>query len=183
MPTATSPNELWHGFQREFSPLHDLMIMKIKRWHVSFIDPNPSLYSFTQYGVGPRTSYRQAGPMLTAIAWKEDILDQPFKYTYLHRKREWDTIMRSKAYEEDESVIEDCEEYMPRYWGYFICIRNVDNSKRIRSGALLFYNNTLYGVSSFVLKKGNDSILVFTDVRPYTDLIFDICKRNKIRPY
>ncbi|XP_028156041.1 uncharacterized protein LOC114349754 [Ostrinia furnacalis] len=183
MPNATSPSELWHGLQKQFSPLHDLMILKIKGGPVSFLNPTPGRYTFRQYGVGYRASYRVAGPMLTAIAFEEDVLDQPLMLTYLHREPKRQTHMRSKAFYEDENVIEDCEEYMPRYWGYFICIRNVDNSKRLRSGALLFYNNTLYGVSSFVLKKGNDSILVFTDVRPYSDLILDICKSPHFRPY
>lgn len=164
----------WHGINKTHSPVHDLMVIQINE-RFNFLEEN-TLHSFNDYSMSVSMP---AGPILTRYAKKGDMLGRDVKFASLgfrskrHIKKS--EKLASRAYEEDENVLEDCEEWMPRYWGHFICIRNIDNYKGVGSGAVLIYNKTLYGVGSFFLKKGNESILVFTDVRPYTDLLLNNC--------
>ncbi|CAH2040833.1 unnamed protein product, partial [Iphiclides podalirius] len=71
----------------------------------------------------------------------------------------------------DEPVLVDCEEWFPRFWGYFICIMNLDNYPVIQSGAPLIQNNRVFGIASFSMRKGKESIYAFTDLRPYSKII------------
>lgn len=65
----------------------------------------------------------------------------------------------------DEAVLVDCDDYIPRDWGRFICIVNINNSTGVQSGSPLIQRHLVYGIESFALEKGEDKILVFTDVR------------------
>lgn len=70
----------------------------------------------------------------------------------------------------------DCDFYIPREWGRFICIKNDFNIVGVQSGAPLMHRGLIYGIGSFALQKGNENILVFTDVRGYSEHLH-ICKR------
>ncbi|CAF4906820.1 unnamed protein product [Pieris macdunnoughi] len=64
----------------------------------------------------------------------------------------------------------DCDEWFPRDWGHFICIDNEENLPGVPSGGPLFHidhGKTLFGVGCFSLRKGNESILVFTNLKLY----------------
>ncbi|CAK1541302.1 unnamed protein product [Leptosia nina] len=64
----------------------------------------------------------------------------------------------------------DCDEWFPRDWGHFICISNDENLPAVPSGGPLFHTETervVLGIGCFSMRKGNESILVFTNFRPY----------------
>lgn len=67
----------------------------------------------------------------------------------------------------DDQVLVDCDEYIPRDWGRFICISNLSNATGVQSGSPLFQRSLIYGIGCFALEKGQDKIFVFTDVRDY----------------
>lgn len=67
----------------------------------------------------------------------------------------------------DGPVLVDCDDYMPREWGRFICISNLSNATGVQSGSPLFHRSLIFGIGSFALEKGEDKIFVFTDVRDY----------------
>lgn len=66
-----------------------------------------------------------------------------------------------------DPVLVDCDDYIPRDWGRFICISNVNNVTGVQSGSPLLQRNLIYGIGCFALEKGEDKIFVFTDVRDY----------------
>lgn len=171
--TEKDDNQM-HGIEKLHSPTHDLRILRTTN-NLDFIEPEKPV-SFSDYKVNVAT---RAGPIVTRYAKKGDELGRDVKFASVafRNKRHMNESqkLRSRAYEEDENVVEDCEEWMPRYWGYFICIKNVDNYKGVGSGAILIYNNTLFGIGSFLMRRGNDSILVFTDVRPYSHTFSEAC--------
>ncbi|CAH2040752.1 unnamed protein product, partial [Iphiclides podalirius] len=74
-------------------------------------------------------------------------------------------ILRAVVYR--DQVMVDCRDYLPPAWGDFICILNVENFAAVQSGMPLLHQGVVYGVGSFSYVKDKESILVFTDVRPY----------------
>lgn len=75
-----------------------------------------------------------------------------------------------------ESVLVDCDEWVPRTWGYFICILNIEQFMGINSGAALLYNSVVVGIGSFSLARGNESVLLFTDMRKYKTYYIKVSK-------
>ncbi|KAJ0176899.1 hypothetical protein K1T71_006908 [Dendrolimus kikuchii] len=65
-----------------------------------------------------------------------------------------------------DPVLMECEEWLRRAWGHFICLLNVERLLG-GSGTGLFHKDALLGLGAFELSRGLDSILVFTDLRPY----------------
>ncbi|CAB3241626.1 unnamed protein product [Arctia plantaginis] len=66
-----------------------------------------------------------------------------------------------------DDVLVDCDEWIPRSWGYFVCLLNVDNFVGISSGAALLHNGVFVAVGSFSLTRGSETILLLTDLRKY----------------
>ncbi|XP_073962909.1 uncharacterized protein [Choristoneura fumiferana] len=166
----------WHGKDKTHTPMHDLMVMKTEK-PMEFI-ANATWHNVTKDKVN--YDVMLAGPMLTQIADKLDEFPETFKIIslgfmdddHVFNKNHLHT---SKDYEYDDKVLEDCEEWFPRDWGYFFCVKNDDDFVSIGSGALLVsskkdsVNDTekVFGIGCFMLKKNKASILVFTDIRPY----------------
>lgn len=175
-------SEQWHGLNKQHSPIHDLMVLRLESAY-TFLDPDPKLYSFDKIGT---EHYVPAGPFLTDIARPGDRLESDVKFASLgFRSRghiKTSDKLLSRSYEAEEDVLEDCDEWIPRHWGHFICIRDEDNYEGVGSGALLFHRRVLFGIGSFALKKLNTSILVFTDVRPYHSLLNKTCRPGRTVP-
>lgn len=172
-----SDENVWHDDNQEQSPLHDLMVMRLNR-KVDLIPEDPALYSFDQYqrtGVVNRT----AGPMKTPLAKPHHALGREIKFSslgFINRRHIFKfCVMRSHTFDPEDNVQTLCDSWIPREFGLFICIRNIENFKNVGSGALLIFRNRLFGIGGFLLKKGNSSILVFTDVRPYNHLVHETC--------
>lgn len=69
----------------------------------------------------------------------------------------------------------DCDEWIPREWGRFICLLNEENLAGVASGAPLFHSTDttiVIGIGCFEVTKGDESVLVFTDLRPYVDYLY-----------
>lgn len=175
----------WHGTDRRHSPLVDLAVLRIRPLtpNHNFLDPNPALYSGKRY---PLNQYIRAGPIITPLARKNNELSGDLKFASIAFRNKWHVkrgvMLSSREYAIDDNVLDDCNELFPKTWGrYFICLRNIDNYIGVGSGAILISNNTLFGIGSFSLRKGNFSYLVFTDVRPYYWPIVKTCYAQTIK--
>ncbi|CAH2092593.1 unnamed protein product [Euphydryas editha] len=76
-----------------------------------------------------------------------------------------------------EAVPVDCDEWIPREWGRFICLLDETGLAGLASGAPLFWFVSpnwikFCGIGSFSLKKDKDHILVFTDLVPYVNKLY-----------
>lgn len=149
----------WHplGYDSKHSGLHDLMVL--------YVD------SENNYDLAPEASnaiYRHAFSMHMAM-WNQSLLPSGFVipgFGFIdedHVKRM--NVMEIELY--GQPVLVDCDDYFPRDWGRFICIANFRNAIGVQSGAPLIQRNLIYGIGSFALQKGEERILVFTDVRDY----------------
>jgi hypothetical protein len=174
IPESLITAEQWHGEEKLHSPLHDLFVMRISE-NLTLLDPEPSKYSFSYISY---SKFTDIGPVITHIANKTDLMGDNIKFASLGYKNNEQSVtydmLNSKTFESKNSIV-DCDEWMIRDWGHFICVLNEDGFLGIGSGAVLVENHKLYGIGSFSLKKGNLSILVFTDVRPYHPYIFNTC--------
>lgn len=151
--------DYWHplGIDGKHSAIHDLMVL--------FAKGNDS------YDLAPEAvnaSYRHAFSSHLAT-WNHTILPRGFLipgfgFVDKDHVRSMD-VMEMEVY--DEAVLVDCDDYIPRDWGRFICIANKNNSTGVQSGSPLIQKQLVYGIGSFALEKGEDKILVFTDVRDY----------------
>lgn len=169
-PEANYTRKIFHGYNLTHSPLHDMMVVRItprdyavRSWY-NWIYGAAIGFSFPIPVHIAKQFYELRGRYLT-------IASLGFR-DYEHI-RESKTLL-SRTYS-TELVMADCDEWLPRWWGYFICIQNVDNFKGIGSGALLVHENALFGIGSFMLNKRNNSVLVFTDVRPYYRMFGTAC--------
>lgn len=70
----------------------------------------------------------------------------------------------------------ECDSYIPREWGRFICLKSRWYVEGLQSGAPLIHRGLVYGIAGFTVKKGDETILVFTDIRGYTHNLY-FCKR------
>lgn len=85
----------------------------------------------------------------------------------------------------DPDMRVECDDYIPREWGRFICIISRWYVVGLQSGAPLTHQGLVYGIASFTLQKGDETILVFTDIRGYSQHLY-FCKRywgNKYNHY
>lgn len=188
IPERMIPSNQWHGIRNAHSPLHDLMIIRTYE-NLTFFDPEPTLHSFDHYLVDS-SEYTKAGPLITRLATPVHQVTRNLKFASLAFRDKThmleSNVLSSREYESDENVLRNCNEWLPKMWGHFICVENIDNYKGVGSGALLFDDNKLFGVGSFLLRKGNQSVLVFTDVRPYNHILnkrwqaFKTCKEFEI---
>lgn len=174
------PPNLWHGrvnkaaYIRQHSPLHDLLVI---RTHGFIINMTKDNYDFDHF-LNQREMYYH-GPQKTILAKKNDIMAADFKFAMTghifgandKRKVRRDTYVG--YFNGSDHALADCDEWIPREWGMFICVLNKRRLPRLASGAALYSRKLLFGIGSFTLYKGNSSIIVFTDVRPYESLIND----------
>lgn len=171
----------WVETDQAHNPLFDLMVMRVDD-KFEFRDEKEIENAETVYriaGSENKTDFRVAGPLLTKIAMKGAFLGKRVKFASLGFKDEihvtLSMVLRHREFEPEENILDDCEEWLPPDWGYFICVKNVDNYIGIGSGAVLVYNSTVFGIGSFAFKVRDESILVFTDIRPYRDEILNTC--------
>lgn len=154
----------WHplGYDNKHSGIHDLTVL--------FAD------STIDYDLAPEavnTSNRHAFSMYLATR-QHRILSKGFIFAgFGFIDEEHVTRMNELEIEiYDEAVLVDCDDYIPRDWGRFICIANLRNDTGVQSGSPLLQRNLIYGIGSFALEKGEDKILVFTDVREYVSHLY-----------
>ncbi|KOB67267.1 Hemocytin [Operophtera brumata] len=171
-------HNIWNDDKKLQSPLHDLMVIRLNESLETLPTTNPAGESFYKYSK-TGNSMNRAGPYMMDIAKENDALGRDLKFASLgfrdslHIKESCE--LHSHTFSPEDNVATNCDGWIPRSWGIFICIHNVENFKGLGSGALLVHKYKLFGIGSFVLSKGEKSILVFTDVRPYFILIHNAC--------
>ncbi|XP_028156234.1 uncharacterized protein LOC114349849 [Ostrinia furnacalis] len=159
-----------HGHNMSIRPRHDLMIVRT----------NPREYAIRSgfsWIYWDYIGFKFPSPVHVAkqhYMLKDNYLTiASLGFTSYDLMRDSDTLL-SRSYFAEYAVT-DCDEWLPRWWGHYICLNNLDNLKGVGSGAFLVHQNTLYGIGSFMLTKGNYSILVFTDVRKYYRMLGTAC--------
>uniref|UniRef100_A0A2A4K713 Peptidase S1 domain-containing protein n=1 Tax=Heliothis virescens TaxID=7102 RepID=A0A2A4K713_HELVI len=169
--------EHWHGADKKHSPVHDLMVLRVNEEFSVTGFSNLFRYDGRLYNNGEGSGFN--GPVCTYLADVHEKLGvDAMIYSLGYRtKKEMTDFNYTHPYKitSVENSLVNCEEWMPRRWGYFICLNNEHNYQGVGSGAMLYSNNKLFGVGSFALFLKNSSILVFTDIRPYRKLLFRTC--------
>lgn len=145
------------GMDDQHSGIHDLMVLYAE---------SPKEYQLAPEAVN--ASYRHAFSSFIATT-KHRILPMGFDIPGFGFVDE-DHVMRMNDVEAEvyhQSVLVDCDDYIPRDWGRFICIANLRNTTGVQSGSPLMQRSLIYGIGNFALEKGEDKIFVFTDIRDY----------------
>lgn len=147
----------WVGADYLQSSVHDIILLKMEK----------PIYIL----------YRKArGPIYATLPYVESIYNASlpdsgwivagFGYTDKEHTRN-NSILEVTSL---SGFIVDCDEYLPRNWGLFICISDDDGLHAVPSGGPLFHEDdrsVVYGIGCFHWKRGNDSILVFTNLKAY----------------
>lgn len=162
-------------------PEHNISTME---WHHYHIKKNSPLHDITVFKMHPKGLVRWWGsyirfPSVVSLARAHDDLGPTMMIASIgHTSKDLmktnDHILSFKIWAEDD-VLVDCERWMPRQWGLFICVKNTNKYPGLASGALLIHRRTLYGIGSFLLRKGNSSIFAFTDIRSYYHMLGAPC--------
>ncbi|XP_072949962.1 uncharacterized protein [Epargyreus clarus] len=155
-------NDVWirMGFNKTHSPIHDLMLIKIPEGQVKKPPATNQREAF--YLTPDFDSYFTSGWTFAGFGYSDN-------YHIAEN-----IALENTLYE--DSDVADCDEWIPRAWGRFVCLSNVENLEGVQSGAPLFHEGGLRGVGSFALRKGKESILVFTDYHLYT--LFSVHKSS-----
>lgn len=146
-----------HGTDGKHSPLHDLVVINLE-----------STLNVTRYNLPTerRKPFKimMASPNTTNMNLHKGCIFAGFGY--IDKQHLYESVDLEVDFIHT-NVLEDCDEWIPREWGLFICISIDQEYMGLQSGSPLIHNNRLYGIGSFALKKMNRTIFVFTDVRPY----------------
>lgn len=155
----------WGGRRYENNPLHDILFLHI------------NLEAATTFNATARAPYYLPVAEKHAIEEPSGWMTAAFA---LVDKSHVNVSKKLVPVYYDEPVLVDCDEWFPRFWGYFICIMNLDHYPVIQSGAPLIQNKQVFGVASFTMKRGKESIYAFTDLRPYRDMIYGLKKLYQV---
>ncbi|CAD0197051.1 unnamed protein product [Chrysodeixis includens] len=113
----------------------------------------------------------------TELAHPRERLTYPLRIGTLHQK--YDELLGQQVltytYEKVSAAVLDCGEWLPNYWGNFICIANDYQLKTLTAGSMLVSHYKLFGIGSFAYFRGGEGVLVFTDVRLYSEQIMNAC--------
>ncbi|XP_026732628.1 uncharacterized protein LOC113497317 [Trichoplusia ni] len=164
-PDESIPIRSWHGRGAErHSPVHDLMVFRV-------VPAFEEIFNFSNLQEHEIEVGMQNLMFKMPVAKHGDKLEYPLQYCQMNINGR--RSLQYYFFVTTDDVIVNCDSYIPKFWGHFICLRNIHNIRGLTSGALLVSNQTLFGVGSFALKREQIGILVFTDVRPYHDLIMN----------
>ncbi|PZC77746.1 hypothetical protein B5X24_HaOG203046 [Helicoverpa armigera] len=164
-----------HGKNGFDCPVHDLMVLRIYG-NISFTTMPTLTYS---QDPGKEDRPLMHGIYRTEIARPNDTLNDYFKFASLgfknneHIKRYYG--LEKVEYKLEDYALVDCETWLPRDWGHFICVLNLGDYPALGSGAWLVSDNKVFGIGSFAFFRGKEGIFVFTDVRRYYNLIMNTC--------
>ncbi|KAF9796202.1 hypothetical protein SFRURICE_019276, partial [Spodoptera frugiperda] len=155
-PKSLNP-EHWHGPRGVHSPRHDVSIIH-------------SLDMIYLYGTPPRRyhyAYR------TFLMGKHSVLgtDLWFSgsgYEYHTHVRENYKIFFGLV---TRDTVVDCSKYLPKWWGKFICFKNLHRYVGVPNGGGLYSSDWITGIGCFEIRYNQDKIMVFTDLRYYMDYV------------
>lgn len=162
-PYQINRKDFWMsvGIDGHHCPLHDLFVLYCPGGFWDFGDFGPEAVNAT---------YRMAYSTYLARPY-QSLLADDFKiaaFGYVDQ----DHVEKMNQLEVDlyrEGYRVECDDYIPREWGRFICIRSDWKVVGVHSGAPLIHRGLVYGIGSFALQKGDETILVYTDIRGYTE--------------
>lgn len=156
LPKSMRP-EHWHGPRGVHVPRHDIAL--IYTWDQIYLYssyPNRYHYAYRAILAGPKTHY--SDPIIFAGSG----------YEYLVHIRENYKIFYGRL---NASDIVNCERYLPKWWGKFVCIKNSRGVAGVPSGGGLFTKKELVGIGCFEIRYNEDRIMVFTDLRYYYNYV------------
>lgn len=166
---AYTRDALWvrHGFGHKHSPLHDLATFTVK------LSPD----GWKRYPARLRQFAERRQPYFVKLPFGNFSIPQNDLsfggFGYIDQDHiEDNTQLEMEFYY--QPIIEDCDEWFPKAWGRFICLSNIGGFAGVASGMPLFSRGYLIGIGSFSFQRNNESILIFTDLRPYI-IDEDIC--------
>lgn len=153
--------EHWHGPRGIHSPRHDICI-------IHTLDQMFILNYISYNGMYPTRSYLIfKHSTISEILWFSGS-----GYEYLEHIKENYKIFIAKQFRDN---IVDCSKYLPKYWGKFICIINVEGFPGIQNGCGLHTEidnrDYIVGLGCFEIRYNEDKIYAFTDLRYYVDWI------------
>ncbi|XP_059050499.1 uncharacterized protein LOC131845451 [Achroia grisella] len=162
IPRSNNP-EHWHGPRGIHVPRHDISVV----------------HSFDQIYIHDRYSPSHEYAFKGTLCQKDYIIEHFLWYggsgfIDLEHIRENYKIKYARQFRDE---IVDCSNYLPKWWGKFICIKNKYSFAGTASGGGLFSGperggpDLLIGLGCFEIRYNEDRILVFTDLRYYIDRI------------
>ncbi|CAD0199444.1 unnamed protein product [Chrysodeixis includens] len=164
------------GFDSRHSPIHDIAILCLFEpmqtfTEVIFLDqPGPWGEATTIREIRyPEYAQRHYGmrPIIGVETFKSSGVFSIAGHGFVDKQHvKQNTDLEVVDYEVG-AVLKDCDHWVPRGWGHYICLLNVENFVGIAAGSALFYNRRFIGIGSFSVLRDNDSILLFTDLRKY----------------
>ncbi|PZC73149.1 hypothetical protein B5X24_HaOG209968 [Helicoverpa armigera] len=161
-----------HGKDGFDCPAHDLMVLRILG-NITFT----TMPTLTYSQVIDRDL--KVGVYRTEIAGPNDTLSDYFKFGsigYFNMTHiQYYAFVTSVQYQPEQYALVDCETWLPRDWGHFICVSNLEDYPALGSGAWLVSDDKVFGIGGFAFFRGKEGIFVFTDVRPYYNLIMNTC--------
>ncbi|CAG4978737.1 unnamed protein product [Colias eurytheme] len=156
LPKSANP-EHQHGPHGDHVPRHDVtVIISLDILYVYYIPPTRYMYAYKAVLTGAHTNLTN------------DLLYAGSGYEYMLHVKENYKIFFTLA---NKSQIVDCSKYLPKWWGKFICIQNVNHISGVQNGGPLLSGTSLVGVGCFEIRYNEDRILVFTDLRYYVRII------------
>lgn len=145
------------GMDKKHSGGHDLAVLfadSPKWYHLAPEASNASArHAFSVYLATPENRLLPKGFSIAGFGYLDE--------EHVTTMNDLEVEMHSDA------VLVDCDDYIPRDWGRFICIANLNNASGVQSGSPLYQRSLIYGIGCFAVEKGQDKIFVFTDVRQY----------------
>ncbi|CAK1554503.1 unnamed protein product [Leptosia nina] len=162
-PKSNNPEHL-HGPRGEHCPRHDVsLIISRDPIYIYYVYPYSWQYPHRAWLIDPHT------PIVgTETEDQDNLLFVGSGFEYLEHVRENYKIYF--ALPKVEHIV-DCSKYLPKHWGKFICFRNVHHYSGVQNGGGLFLGKHVIGIGSFEIRVNEDRILVFTDLRYYTNII------------
>lgn len=152
-----SRNSVWIevGYDQNHTTVHDILLITLQK------------------AIVPT---HQRGPIYATLPFVDSIFTRPIPNTgwrvagFAHLDKKHIKTNTDLEITDLPGYLVDCDEWMPREWGLFICVTDDEDLQHIPAGGPLineFEPGIIFGIASFSLKKGNDSILVFTNMKSY----------------
>lgn len=167
-PRSMNP-EHSHGPLGYHVPRHDIAIIhSLDQIYIYNYQPNRYHYAYRTFL--PTKHYK-----LVDVVWYVGSGYWDLEHIYENYK-----IWYSKAKKTD---IIDCSIVLPKWWGKFICLRNIYGHKGLQNGGGFFSEFFLVGIGCFEIRYNEQKILVFTDLRYYIDYIYKVAHINPAEYY
>ncbi|XP_030022742.2 uncharacterized protein LOC115441949 [Manduca sexta] len=156
-PRSLNPEHM-HGPRGHHVPRHDITIIhSLDQLYIFRTMPTRYHYAYRAFLCDKH--WKLAGGVWFAGSGFEDL-----EHIYENYKIFYSTSQKTD--------IVDCSIYLPKWWGKFICLKNIHGHSGVQNGGGFFSSTYLVGLGCFEIRYNEDRILVFTDLRYYMDHIY-----------